>query len=269
MSDLAGVALAAGAGTRLRPLTLARPKALCPVDNVALLDRALRALGGQTPDVAVNAHHHAEQIVGHVGDRAHVSIERPRVLGTAGALGRLRDWIAGRDVVLVNADAYLCAADGRAPATALDGLVAGWDRDRCRLLVTGAGAPGDFRDGRGPVRYVGACVLPWRLVAELAPEPTGLYEVLWRREYEAGRLDLLRHDGTAIDCGTPSDYLRANLHASGGRSVVGPGARVDGTLERCVVWPGAVVTAGEHLVECVRAGTPDEPLTVAAPLRGS
>lgn len=269
MSDLAGVALAAGAGTRLRPLTLARPKALCPVGNLALLDRALRVLAGQTSDAAVNAHHHAEQIVAHVGDRAHLSVERPQVLGTAGALGRLRGWIAGRDVVLVNADAYLCPADGAPLDGTLDALIAGWDRERCRLLVTAAEAPGDFVDAGGPVRYVGACVLPGRLVAELAAEPTGLYEVLWRREHEAGRLDLLRHEGTAIDCGTPADYLRANLHASGGRSVVGAGARVDGTLERCVVWPGAAVTAGEHLVECIRAGTPDAPLTVAAGLGGA
>jgi mannose-1-phosphate guanylyltransferase/MurNAc alpha-1-phosphate uridylyltransferase len=34
--------------------------------------------------------------------------------------------------------------------------------------------------------------------------------------------------------------------------VVGEGARVTGTVQRCVVWPGAVVAAGEHLVDAVR-----------------
>lgn len=260
MSDLAGVALAAGAGTRLRPLTLLRPKALCPVGDVALLDHALTLLRAHTADLAVNAHHHADQIAAHVGDGVHLSIEQPAALGTAGALGRLRSWLDGRDVLLINADAYL--------EPDLDVLVDGWDGRRCRLLVVPTGAPGDFvRHGR-PVRHVGACLLPWDLVSTLRATPSGLYEVLWRREDDAGRLDLVVHRGTAIDCGTPVDYLRANLHASGGASVIGAGAVVEGTIARCVVWPGAHVGPTEHLVECVRAGTRTDPVTVAAPLGG-
>jgi N-acetyl-alpha-D-muramate 1-phosphate uridylyltransferase len=71
-------------------------------------------------------------------------------------------------------------------------------------------------------------------------------------------------DAVAIDCGTPADYLAANLHASGGESVVGAGATVLGRLERCVVWDGAYVGPGETLREVVRAGTREEPLTVRA-----
>ena len=53
---LCAVVLAAGEGRRLRPLTELLPKALCPVGNVALLDHALRRVGGLGPgDVAVNA----------------------------------------------------------------------------------------------------------------------------------------------------------------------------------------------------------------------
>lgn len=258
MSGLAGVALAAGAGTRLRPLTLLRPKALCPVDGVALLDRALACLRPHVTDLAVNAHHRADQIADHVGAAVHLSVEQPGALGTAGALGQLRSWIDGRDVLLINADAYL--------GQDLDVLVEGWDGRRCRLLVVPTRGPGDFVRGGQPVRYVGACLLPWDLVSPLRATPSGLYELLWRREHDADRLDLVVHGGTAIDCGTPADYLRANLHASGGVSVVGDGAVVEGTIERGVVWPGAHVGADEHLVECVRAGTRSDPVTVAAPL---
>jgi NDP-sugar pyrophosphorylase family protein len=254
----AGVVLAAGHGTRLRPLTSLRPKALCPVGGLPLLDHALARLephaGSGTGHLAVNAHALAEQVVAHVGDRAHVSVEQPEALGTAGALGQLRPWLDGRDVLLTNADAYLRGD--------LSDLVAGWDGERCRLLVAPAprGGTGDF----GRDRYVGACLLPWRLVAGLAPEPSGLYEVMWRSEHDAGRLDLVRFGGTAIDCGTPADYLRANLDAACGASVVGRGAVVEGTLRRCVVWDGAYVGPEEDLVDCVRAGSRGHPVTVPA-----
>lgn len=269
---LAGVVLAAGLGTRLRPLTHLRPKALCPVGGVPLLDLALERCAGQTgwgPDVlAVNAHHRASQVVEHVGTRAHVCVEEPVVLGTAGALARLRPWLAGRAALVTNADTYLTGRLGR-----LDVLTAGWDGERCRLLVAAApqGVSADFPAEAGPAdpdgpgwRYVGACLLPWSAVRGLAAEPSGLYEVLWADELASGRLELVTAEGGAIDCGTPADYLRANLDASGGRSVVGHGAVVRGRLTRSVVWDGAVVEAGEHLVDSIRAGDAENPVTVMA-----
>ncbi|MDT5037575.1 MAG: N-acetyl-alpha-D-muramate 1-phosphate uridylyltransferase, partial [Micromonosporaceae bacterium] len=58
---VAAVVLAAGEGRRLRPLTGIRPKALCPVGNVTLLDRALARIAGLglagPAAVAVNACH--------------------------------------------------------------------------------------------------------------------------------------------------------------------------------------------------------------------
>lgn len=281
---LAGVVLAAGLGTRLRPLTDLRPKALCPVGDRPLLDWALDRLAphsGSGPEhLAVNAHHLADQVVAHLGLRAHVSVEQPEPLGTAGALGRLRDWIDGRDVLLTNADAWIVTSDASSEH-ALDGLVRGWDGERCRLLVVPAEA--DVRRDFGDSRYVGACLLPWALVRELAPEPSGLYEVLWREQERQGRLKLVTHDGPALDVGRPADYLRANLLAApegrvhpsavvGGvavRSVVAAGAVVAGTVERSVVWDGARVERHEHLVDVVRAAGPDGPVTVPAAASGA
>lgn len=268
--ELAGVVLAAGAGTRLRPLTELRPKALCPVGGRPLLDLALDRLSPVTGDgpgrLAVNAHHHAPAIVAHCDGRATVSVEAGEALGTAGGVARLRDWIDGRHVLLTNADAFL-------PEGLTGGgwsFAAGWDGERCRLLcapVPGRGdfpPPGDAPDGAGGVRYVGACLLPWPAVRDLRAEPSGLYEVLWREAAARGALDLVVTGRPAIDCGTPADYLAANLQASGGVSVVGAGATVLGRLERCVVWDGAWVGAGEQLVEVIRAGTRDTPITVPA-----
>lgn len=257
MSDLAGLVLAAGAGTRLRPLTSLRPKALCPVANVPLLDRALGALPLHGPDaVAVNAHHLAQQVVDHVGPRARVSVEQPEALGTAGAVGALREWIAGRGLLVANADAYLAGVD-------VEAFIGAWDGERPQVLVVPAG---DRRaDFGGRWLFAGMSLLPWPDAARLPPEPAGLYEVVWRQAEAAGRLGVVRTDGFFVDCGTPSDYLRANLHASGGSSVIGAGARVEGEVVRSVVWPDAVVHRGERLVEAVRAG---EDLTVDASLSG-
>jgi MurNAc alpha-1-phosphate uridylyltransferase len=295
-AGVCAVALAAGEGSRLRPLTEVRPKALCPVGNVALLDRVLDRLAAAglagPADVAVNACYLAEQVVGHVGDRAHLSVEAPPALGTAGGVANLRGWIAGRAVLVCNADAYLSdaattgavaadpattgavAADlasqpaepgrggGRA-AGPVEALLAGWDGAAIRVLTVpaGAGRRGDFGPGRR-LRYAGMCLLPWSVVEALEVEPSELF-VAWRAAEAAGTLELVRFGGTFVDCGTPADYLAANLDASGGASVVGDGATVAGELERAVVWPGATVAAGERLVDAVRASWPDgSPLTV-------
>lgn len=242
--------LAAGAGRRLAPLTRLRPKALCPVGGRPLVDLALDRVRAHVDDVAVNLHHGAAVLDAHLPPEVHRSLEAPEALGTAGALGALRPWIAGRHVLVTNADAWFDVD------LDLHEFVDAWDRERVRLLCVEDPARGDF----GALRYCGVALLPGRLVADLAPTPSGLYEVQWRAEAAAGRLDLVATTSPFVDCGTPADYLRANLAASGGRSVVGPGARVDpaATVVRSVVWDRSEVLAGEVLVDSVRAG----PLTV-------
>jgi len=235
--SLAAVLLAAGAGTRLRPLTRLRPKALCPVGNVALVDRAIDAARSVTPAVAVNVHHGRALLEGHLAGRVHVSVEEEQALGTAGALGHLRGWLDGRPALVMNVDAWHTADLRR--------FVAGWDGERVRLLVVG----GRF----GPGARVLAALHPWSDLARLDAEPSGLYERSWRRHADTGALDVAVYDGVFYDCGTPGRYLAANLAASGGASVVGPGSEVEGTVERCVVWPGAKVRRGERLRDAIRA----------------
>ncbi len=244
MTDLVGVVLAAGAGTRLRPLTDVRPKALCTVAGRTLLDRALDRVAARVTRTAVNAHHHADQVVAALAPRdVHVSLEQPVALGTAGALGQLREWVDGAAVLLSNADAFYPDGDP------VGDLLTGWDGERPRLLcVTGA-------DGRGfgDLRYVGTAVLPWWSVRDLSPVPSGLYEASWAALHAAGRLELVVTEARTIDCGTPADYLRANMAASGGVSVVEPGAVVLGDLVRSVLWSGERVGPHERLVDAVRA----------------
>lgn len=249
MADsVAGVVLAAGGGTRLRPLTRIRPKALCPVADVPLVDHAIRRLAQHTPEIAVNVHHGREPLEQHLAGRVHLSIEEQRALGTAGGLAHLGKWLDGRHALVTNVDAYL-------PATDVDvvGFVDGWDRARVRLLVVDDDTHPDFAGTT--YRYAGLCLLPFETIAQLPDDgtPAGLYETTWRAAHERQRLDFVVHDGTFIDCGTPRDYLAANLDASGGENVVGPGALVEGELVRSVVWPGAVVYPAERLVDGIKA----------------
>jgi len=244
--DVVAVVLAAGAGTRLRPLTTVLPKALCPVGDVALVDLAVDRARSVTPLVAVNAHHGRAQVQVHLAARSaggsvHLSVEEPEALGTAGAIGHLRGWIDGRAVLVVNADAWHRAD--------LVEFAAGWDGRFTRLLTVVDPRRGTWGDRR----YAGAALLPWSEVSRLDDHPSGLWEASWRRLRPGRDLELFDHDGAFFDCGTPADYLAANLEASGGRSVIGEGAVVEGTVEATVVWPGARVARGEHLYRAVRA----------------
>lgn len=243
MADsLAGVALAAGAGSRLRPLTIDRPKVLCPVANRALLDHALDRLRSVTVDLAVNVHASQPEVGDHVDrlpDRIHLSVEEGPRLGTAGALGGLRGWIDGRPAVVVNGDTW-CPGG-------LDALVHGWDGESIRILVGGA-AP------FGPRARIAGALMPWADVAALEAVPAGLWEVSWRAAQADGRIETVHHHGPFVDCADPTDYLEANLRAAGG-SAVGEDAQIDGIIEDCVIWSGARVRPGEFLRRAIRTDT--------------
>jgi NDP-sugar pyrophosphorylase family protein len=169
-----------------------------------------------------------------------VSVEDGDRLGTAGALGRLAGWIGDRHVLVHNADAFLDSD--------LAELLDGWTGEHPRLLVRTEDRPADF----GHHRFLGVSLLPGHLAHELPDAPAGLYRLVWGPAYADGTLELVEVRGTAIDCGTPADYLRANLHVSHGASVVADDAVVEGSITRSVVWPGARVEADETLVEVIR-----------------
>lgn len=239
--SIAAVILAAGAGTRLRPLTTILPKALCPVGHLPLVDYALDHARRVTSDVAVNVHHGREAMVERLDGRAHLSIEMPEPLGTAGALGKLREWIAGRDLLVVNADGWHRDLD-------IGAFVMSWDRERIRLMTVEDLEHGDF----GSLRHCGVALMPWSDVSSLEATPSGLFDASWGPADAVGRLELVVDEHGFFDCGTLREYHAANMAASGGKNVVGKGAQVEGTIERTVLWPGVRVEEGEHLVDAIR-----------------
>lgn len=104
------IVLAAGEGTRLRPLTLDRPKPMVPIAGAPLLDIALGWLRDQgLTEVAINLHYKPDVIVNYFGDgsaqgvRIHYSHEE-KILGTAGAVRRIKEWVNGDPLVVVYGD---------------------------------------------------------------------------------------------------------------------------------------------------------------------
>lgn len=241
VSDVAGVALAAGFGERLRPITAVVPKPLCPVGNRPLLDWALDGLSAAADRMAVNVHHHATQIVDYVGDRAHISFESERPLGTAGALSSLRDWIDGTPVLVQSADAW--------HQSRLADLLDGWDQERTRLWVVRTRENPDFDD----FFYVGAALIPWRHVSQLPAEGSLLTDI-WPAMVASGEVAMRVREEAWIDCGTPRGLYEANMKWSGGTNVIAPDAVVEGHLKSSVVLPGSSVRAHERLERIIRFG---------------
>ncbi len=114
------IVLAAGFGTRLRPLTLSRPKPLLPVMGEPMLARTLDMLvSWGVEDIKVNAHHLAGQVEAFVGEYlgdgakgVSISVAREEaILGTGGVLRPLADWIGGEPFWLVNGDVVMESLD--------------------------------------------------------------------------------------------------------------------------------------------------------------
>lgn len=104
------ILLAAGRGTRLRPITDTTPKCLLPIGGQTLLDLWLDALSAAGVDeVLVNLHHLASDVRRHLDRRrrppsVHSSFE-PELLGSAGTLRANRGFVEGEELFLAcNAD---------------------------------------------------------------------------------------------------------------------------------------------------------------------
>lgn len=99
------IVLAAGLGTRLRPLTCAVPKPLLPVWGEQMLARIVAMLRDRgVDDIVVNCHYLHEQVEAWCEANGCRASYEPEILGTGGVLNPLRDWIGGEDFYLVNGD---------------------------------------------------------------------------------------------------------------------------------------------------------------------
>ena len=271
--------LAAGFGTRLRPLTDACAKPLLPVGDRPALAHVLDGMAffGVAP-IVVNAHHRAgdmREFVRTRGRGIEVS-EEPELLGTAGGLARAAALLGTGDVLVWNADVLAqidlaklmdAHATENAEATLVvekrsrgEGPVGIDEHGRIvRLRTQSFGA--ETHGGE----FLGVSVVKASLRTRL-PERGCLVGDLWIPALLSGvPLRAFFHAAPWCDIGTLDSYLRANLdwltarqlrHWKGPeaqiaasvsveQSILGAGARAIGTgpVLRCVVWPGACAHA--------------------------
>jgi mannose-1-phosphate guanylyltransferase len=223
--------LAAGFGTRLRPLTLHRPKPLVPVCGVPMLAYALALVRRHGIDRAVvNAHYLADQLEAwrgtHEGVEVDVVVEAPEILGTGGGLRNVRDRLAPRFAV-VNAD-ILCDVDLSALLDAVPdggGAMALRPHEVERYGVVAADSTGTIVElttvastsPEGPVardtHFTGVHALH-RDALERVPDGFAcIVRTAYKTLVPERRVRGVRHDGTWLDVGDPAAYLEANLTA--------------------------------------------------------
>jgi len=107
------VLLAAGKGTRLRPLTDEMPKVMIPIGGKPILEHHVEHLAGAgIREIFINLHHLPERITSYFGDgrkwgvRIRYSFE-PEIMGTAGAVKKLESELRGGPFLVVYGDNYL------------------------------------------------------------------------------------------------------------------------------------------------------------------
>jgi len=216
-----GMVLAAGLGTRLRPITDRLPKPLVPVGGRTLLDHAIDRLGDAgVKRVVVNVHYKAEMIAHHLEGRTAPAIALSRedeLLETGGGILKALP-LLGDHFFVVNSDVFWL--DGK--VSALQRLARAWDGERLDALLLlqrtatalGYEGAGDFMiDPLGRIRrrrerevaahlFAGVQILHRRLFDGAKPGKFSL-NPLWDRAIAAGRLAAIVHDGEWYHIGTP------------------------------------------------------------------
>jgi mannose-1-phosphate guanylyltransferase len=151
--------LAAGLGTRLRPLTDTVPKCLVEIDGIPLLDLWLEQLArAGVTEALVNLHHFADQVEHHVAERSQPipirTVHEPTLLGSAGTLRTNRDFVRGEELFLaINADnltdfdlRVLVDAHRAADSLATLALFRAADPSSCGIVEVGDGVVMSFEE---------------------------------------------------------------------------------------------------------------------------
>jgi NDP-sugar pyrophosphorylase family protein len=263
--------LAAGLGTRLRPLTLVRAKPAIPVAGDAIARRIIRWLAGHgVTDVVLNLHHLPHTVTAVVGDgsdlgaRVRYSWEQPVVLGSGGGPRLALPIVDADTFFLINGDTLtdvdlegMAAAHQGSGALVTLALVPNTEFERyggvqldADDIVTGFVPRGPA--ARGSFHLIGVQAVAAETFAPLpmntpARSIGGLYD-----ELIAARRGSVRGfvcDASFFDVGTVADYWRTSIAMSADpapRAIIWDDVTIgpDSVLEDCIVTDGVRVLPG-------------------------
>lgn len=229
--------LAAGLGTRMRPLTEERPKPLITVAGQTLIERVLVHLSeASVKRIIVNTHYKGEMIAEHLASHKGIVLSPEQdLLETGGGVRNALSELGEKAFYVVNSDAVWL--DG--PKPALRRLANAWNDETMDVLLllqrtasirSETGAGDYFLDSEGyasrrqenaiaPYLFAGVQILHPRLFKD-SPEGAFSLNVLYDRAEEAGRLHGLVHDGEWYHVGTPAQRDRAEYEIVHGNESV-------------------------------------------------
>ena len=223
--------MAAGFGTRMRPLTNDRPKPLVVVRGRTLLDHAIdRLVAAGVTMVVINLHYRAQQVKDHLAGRRDIEMiysMEDEILGTGGGVVKALPHFNGECFFILNSDSIW--VEGYVPP--LKAMQRIWDPDRMDGLLLlasmttamGYEGRGDFLlDANGhiarvpeltssPFAYPGVQIAHPRLFAD-APEGGFSTNVMWDRAIAQNRLFGIRLEGVWIHVGTPEAHGEAEAY---------------------------------------------------------
>lgn len=265
------VILAGGLGTRLRPLTLTRPKPLVPVANVPLVARILRKLPRDVDEVLLAVNYKLDLLAEHFATHDYgvkvTLVEEKEPLGTGGAIKNVESHIRG-DFLVFNGD-ILDSLDvealRRAKGPGCAGALALWKvadprhygvvaRDASGIITRFVEKPASREEAPSDLANAGTYLLSPDVFDFVEPGAVASVErdVFPAMIDEGLELAGVPFEGWWVDCGRPETYLKANalvLEAEGtdrafGREVVDRGATVEEWAvvgDRCVLGSGVVL----------------------------
>ena len=276
--------LAAGLGTRLRPLTDTLPKPLMPVAGVPNIVRIIERLKeAGIENIVINTHWQPLALKARLGSGKALGVEivysdEPTLLGTGGGIRKALPSLGSDGFVVVNGDALFApdfkrilqfhkSHDGPAtmvlrpdPEAERYGAVGIDENNRIQRLVWA----GKQSPNLGTYMFCGVQVLENELAAELPEQGCIVRNTYIPRVEQNLPLYGIVDDSYFCDLGTPERFLDANLRlVTGSETLHGFDAPDDGIYigenvslhPDCILHPGTVICDGARI---------EEPISVSA-----
>jgi MurNAc alpha-1-phosphate uridylyltransferase len=219
--------LAAGYGTRLKPLTDRVPKPLVPVAGRPMIDYALEKLQSYgVGEIVINVSHLKEQLVAHLAARKNLAIkisEEAEPLETGGGLKKAQPLLGNEPVFVVNSD-IIWTDEGE---STLDRLARNWDDAKMDFLLLAQSKakavgydkgedhlfikPGNtigWNERDAPYIIAGIGIFHPRVLSD-APDGKFSVKILWHQALAQNRLFCLPHHGRWFQTGTIEDIKKA------------------------------------------------------------